>query len=368
MTGTTSSSSTAAAGRPEASSPRGARGEPLVRAEGVWKVFGSHGDRVVGTPDADLSRTELYEKTGCTIAVRDVSIDIHPGEVFVVMGLSGSGKSTLVRTLIRLIEPSAGSIRIAGQDVMAADAAGLRRLRRHTVSMVFQHFGLLAHRRVLDNVAFGLEIQGVPKPERLARAEEVLRLVGLQDAADHFPDQLSGGMKQRVGLARAFAVDPELMLYDEPFSALDPLIRRDMQDEVARLQLETGKTMLFITHDLSEALRLGDRIAIMRDGAVAQLGTPEELVGSPANDYVRNFTRDVPRTHVLTLRWVMREPRPDDDQSGPELDVSTVVRDAVPLVAGSPKPVRAVEDGRTVGLVDREAILRAMAEAPGGGR
>ena len=185
--------------------------------------------------------------------------------------------------------------------------------------MVFQHFGLLAHRRVIDNVAFGLEIQGVPKAERLARASEVLTLVGLEDAANQFPDQLSGGMQQRVGLARAFAVDPKLMLYDEPFSALDPLIRRDMQDEVIRLQAETGKTMMFITHDLPEALRLGDRIAIMRDGAIVQLGTPEELVGSPADDYVANFVRDIPRTHVLTLRWIMRDPKPGEETGGPEL-------------------------------------------------
>ena len=200
---------------------------------------------------------------------------------------------------------------------MAADAAELRELRRHTVSMVFQHFGLLAHRTVIENVAFGLEIQGVPKPERLARAADVLRLVGLEDVATPFPDQLSGGMQQRVGLARAFAVDPKLMLYDEPFSALDPLIRRDMQDEVIRLQHETGKTMLFITHDLPEALRLGDRIAIMRDGAIVQLGTPEELVGSPADEYVANFVRDIPRDHVLTLRWIMREPRPGEADRGP---------------------------------------------------
>ena len=206
--------------------------------------------------------------------MRNVSFDVWPGEVFVVMGLSGSGKSTLVRTLIRLIEPSAGKIEIAGKDVSGASQAELRELRRHTSSMVFQHFGLLAHRRVIDNVAFGLEVQGVPKDERLARAAEVLKLVGLEDSANQFPDQLSGGMQQRVGLARAFAVDPTVMLYDEPFSALDPLIRRDMQDEVIRLQHETGKTMVFITHDLPEALRLGDRIAIMRDGAIVQLGTP----------------------------------------------------------------------------------------------
>jgi len=335
--------------------------EPLVRAEGVWKVFGPHADRVIGTPDAELSRAELREKTGCVIAVRDVSFEIRPGEVFVVMGLSGSGKSTLVRTLIRLIEPTAGRIHITGRDVMGADQAQLRELRRHSVSMVFQHFGLLAHRRVADNVAFGLEIQGVAKAERLARAAEMLRLVGLEDAANMFPNQLSGGMQQRVGLARAFAVDPKLMLYDEPFSALDPLIRRDMQDEVLRLQAETGKTMLFITHDLPEALRLGDRIAIMRDGAIVQTGTPEDLVGSPADEYVANFVRDIPRANVLTLRWIMREPDPDDDMTGPELDVRTTVRDAVRVLAATDRPARAVEDGRVVGVVDREAVLLAVA-------
>src|SRR5215216_6875273 len=204
-------------------------GEPLVRAEGVWKVFGPGADKIVGTPDADLSRADLRAKTGCIAAVRDVSLEIYPGEVFVVMGLSGSGKSTLVRTLIRLIEPTAGKVTICDQDVTGADAAGLRDLRRHRVSMVFQHFGLLAHRTVIENVAFGLEIQGVDKHKRLSKANEILELVGLHDVASSFPAQLSGGMQQRVGLARAFAVEPELMLYDEPFSALDPLIRRDMQ-------------------------------------------------------------------------------------------------------------------------------------------
>ncbi|CAA9494752.1 MAG: L-proline glycine betaine ABC transport system permease protein ProV [uncultured Solirubrobacteraceae bacterium] len=336
-------------------------GAPLVAAQGVWKIFGPRADRIIGTPDAELSRADLRAKTGAVVAVRDVSFEIWPGEVFVVMGLSGSGKSTLVRTLIRLIEPTAGAIRIDGRDVIAADTAGLRDLRRHHVSMVFQHFGLLAHRRVIDNVAFGLEIQGVAKADRLERAREVLRLVGLEESENSFPDQLSGGMQQRVGLARAFAVDPKLMLYDEPFSALDPLIRRDMQDEVVRLQAETGKTMLFITHDLPEALRLGDRIAIMRDGAIVQLGTPEELVGSPADEYVANFVRDIPRTHVLTLRWIMREPHPGEVLDGPVLDVRTKVKDAVPVVAGTDGPVRAVEGRRTVGVVDRVAVLQAIA-------
>jgi glycine betaine/proline transport system ATP-binding protein len=335
-------------------------GKPLIRVGGVWKIFGRHAARVIGTPDADLSRAELRAKHDCVAAVRDVSFEVWPGEVFVVMGLSGSGKSTLVRTLIRLIEPSAGEIEIDGKDVTALSRAELLQLRRHASSMVFQHFGLLAHRRVIDNVAFGLEVQGVAKATRLARAADVLRLVGLEDCANQFPDQLSGGMQQRVGLARAFAVDPKVMLYDEPFSALDPLIRRDMQDEVCRLQLETGKTMVFITHDLPEALRLGDRIAIMRDGKIVQLGTPEELVGSPADDYVGNFVRDIPRSHVLTLRWIMREPQPGEED-GPRLDVRTTVRRAVQVIAAVDRPVCAVEDGRVVGVVDRDAVLTAIA-------
>ena len=339
-------------------------GEPLIRADGVWKIFGPRADRILGTPDAELSRAELRAKHGCVAAVRDVSLEVWSGEVFVVMGLSGSGKSTLVRTLIRLIEPTAGTIRIAGQDVTGASQAELRRLRRQDVSMVFQHFGLLAHRRVLDNVAFGLEIQGMGKAERLERARAMLKLVGLDEVEHQFPDQLSGGMQQRVGVARAFAADPKVMLYDEPFSALDPLIRRDMQDEVIRLQRETGKTMVFITHDLPEALRLGARIAIMRDGAIVQLGSPEELVGSPADDYVANFVRDIPRSHVLTLRWIMREPAPDE-LDGPRIDVGTTVRDAVPVLAASERPVCAVEDGRVVGVVDRVAVLTAIAGEEG---
>jgi glycine betaine/proline transport system ATP-binding protein len=340
-------------------------GPPLIRVESVWKIFGPHAERLVDSPEADLPRRELHAKTGCVAAVRGVSISVWPGEVFVVMGLSGSGKSTLVRTLIRLIEPTSGTIEIDGRNVTAATRAELLELRRHTSSMVFQHFGLLAHRRVIDNVAFGLEVQGVPKAERLERARKVLGLVGLEDAATQFPDQLSGGMQQRVGLARAFAVNPKVMLYDEPFSALDPLIRRDMQDEVCRLQEETGKTMVFITHDLPEALRLGDRIAIMRDGRFVQVGTPEEVVGSPADEYVANFVRDVPRSHVLTLRWIMRDLGPDEAVDGIRLNVATTVKDAVPVLAATDRPVLAVEGDRVVGVVDRNAVLRAIAGQEG---
>ena len=241
--------------------------------------------------------------------MRDVSFEVWPGEVFVVMGLSGSGKSTLVRTLTRLIEPTAGAIASvtatsAPPPGGAAGAAPSRRLDGVPA------FGLLAHRRVIDNVAFGLEIRGVAKADRHARAREILRLVGLEDVESSFPDQLSGGMQQRVGVARAFVGNPSVMLYDEPFSALDPLIRRDMQDEVSRLQAETGQTMVFITHDLPEALRLGDRIAIMRDGRIVQLGTGEELVGSPADEYVTNFVRDVPAATCSRCAGSSAKPRP----------------------------------------------------------
>ena len=264
-----------------------------------------------------LTRQELKEQTGCVAAVRDVSFDVAPGEVFVVMGLSGSGKSTLVRCLTRLIEPTAGEIVFQGEDIRTADEKSLRELRRHKFSMVFQHFGLLPHRRVIDNVAYGLEIRGVGKAERMKRAAEVIELVGLSGYENSYPDQLSGGMQQRVGLARALAGDPDVLLFDEPFSALDPLIRRDMQNEVIRLHHEVGKTMVFITHDLSEALKLGDRILIMRDGRLVQIGTGAELVGAPVDDYVRDFVSEIPESHVLTLRWIMRDPRPGDDLGRP---------------------------------------------------
>ncbi len=240
--------------------------QPLISVRDLWMVFGPKAAAVPKNQElCALPRRELMERTGNTIAVRDVSFDVAPGEVFVVMGLSGSGKSTLVRCLTRLIEPTAGSVVFEGENLLEADPKRLRDLRRHKFSMVFQNFGLLPHRRVVDNVAYGLEVRGASKAERRRRAGEVIDLVGLGGYENSYPDQLSGGMQQRVGLARALAVEPDLMLFDEPFSALDPLIRRDMQNEVIRLHRELGKTMVFITHDLSEALKLGDRILIMRD-------------------------------------------------------------------------------------------------------
>lgn len=239
---------------------------PVFSVDGLWKVFGPKAARVPADPDLTaLSPAELRSRTGCTAAVADVSFDVRKGEVFVVMGLSGSGKSTLVRCLTRLIEPTAGSIVIDGEDVRAMDRSRLRELRRHRAAMVFQHFGLLPHRTVLDNVAYGLEVQGMGRAERRERAAAIVAKVGLEGLEQRRPGQLSGGQRQRVGLARALAVDPEVLLFDEPFSALDPLIRRDMQEEVVRLHREEGRTMVFITHDLQEALKLGDRIALMRE-------------------------------------------------------------------------------------------------------
>ncbi|MFZ4124137.1 MAG: quaternary amine ABC transporter ATP-binding protein, partial [Candidatus Planktophila sp.] len=270
---------------------------PMISVQNVWKVFGNNPEKVIGSADANLSRTELRAKTGNTIAVRDVSFDVAPGEVFVVMGLSGSGKSTLVRCMTRLIEPTQGQLQFEGEDILKVDEKRLRELRKTRFSMVFQHFGLLPHRKVIDNIAYSLEINGVKKDARHARANEVIELVGLQGYANAYPEQLSGGMQQRVGLARALAVDPQVLFLDEPFSALDPLIRRDMQQEIIRLHYELGKTMVFITHDLSEAVKVGDRIAIMRDGAIVQIGTPQDLVANPADEYVANFVRDIAKSH-----------------------------------------------------------------------
>ena len=361
MTATTDPPTTDAAG------PSGREDSvtPTLAVRGLWKVFGPAEHKLIGTPDEALTRAELRAKTGSTIGLRDVSFDVRAGEILVVMGLSGSGKSTLVRCMTRLIEPTAGEVLLDGDDILKASQERLRNLRRRRFSMVFQHFGLLPHRRVIENVAFGLEIRGEGRTAREARAREMIDLVGLAGHADSYPDQLSGGMQQRVGLARALAVDPEVMFFDEPFSALDPLIRRDMQNEVLRLHHEVGKTMVFITHDLAEALKLGDHIVIMRDGAVVQIGRPEEVVGAPADEYVADFVSDVPKSHVLTLRWIMRDPTPSDPLDGPEFAPETVIRSCLEAAAATDRPIRVVADGRLLGVVDRSRILAAIADTIG---
>ncbi len=334
--------------------------DPMIQVRGLWKVYGHRAERIVGSPEADLPRNELEAKTGCVVAMRDIDLDVAQGEVFVVMGLSGSGKSTLVRCLTRLIEPTSGTVTIGGVDVTKADGQQLLDVRRHKASMVFQHFGLLPHRTLVDNVAFGLELQGADKNQRRELAASTLELVGLRGMGSYKPHQLSGGQQQRVGLARALATNPDILLFDEPFSALDPLIRREMQDEVIRLRSEVRKTMVFITHDLSEALRLGDRIAIMRDGRFVQVGTPQEVVTNPADEYVQNFVRDIPRSHVVPVEAVM-----GGAATGPvagEVAVGTKVRDVVALMAHSDLPVSIVDDsGTSVGTIGRSDVLAVIA-------
>lgn len=345
--------------------------DAMVSVRNLWKVFGPKAAEVPKSPQLQqLSRRELMDQAGCTAAVRDATFDVSRGEVFVIMGLSGSGKSTLIRLLTRLIEPTAGQLLLEGDDLMTRDTKAMRDLRRSKVSMVFQHFGLLPHRRVVDNVSYGLEIRGVDKATRTRRAMEVIEIVGLSGYERSFPHQLSGGMQQRVGLARALAGDPDMLLFDEPFSALDPLIRRDMQAEVIRLHKEMGKTMIFVTHDLSEALKLGDRILIMRDGAMVQTGTGDQLVGAPADEYVRNFVQDVPRSHVLTLRWVARPERLGEEVADLTLPADTIIRDAIRCVISAGRPVRVVDGGsggaggsggKVLGVVGEDEILTSIA-------
>ena len=264
-----------------------------VSVRNLWKIFGEGVGPDFPEKIEGLSKTEAQAAHNCVVALQDVSFDVADGETFVVMGLSGSGKSTLVRCLTRLIEATEGKVLFDGEDILEYTPDQMIEFRRQKVAMVFQHYGLLPHRRVLDNVAFGLEIQGMEKEERYAAATTAIKTVGLDGWEGYYPREMSGGMQQRVGLARALAVDPDVLLMDEPFSGLDPLIRRGMQDELASLQTEVHKTIVFITHDLNEALKIGDRIAIMRDGEIVQLGSPVEIISAPADDYVAEFVRDV---------------------------------------------------------------------------
>ena len=281
---------------------------PAIEVEHLYKVFGKNPREAVERLKTGVaSRDDLAP--AATAAVIDATFHVEPGEIFVVMGLSGSGKSTLIRMLNGLLDSTSGSIKIAGTEVVGASAQQLRQVRREHVSMVFQHFALFPHRTVVENVAFGLEVQGVEREERLARAREVLDTVGLSKWADSYPSDLSGGMQQRVGIARALCAETDILLMDEAFSALDPLIRREMQEELVELQQQLGKTIVFITHDLNEAMFLGSRIAVMRDGRIVQIGTPEEILTDPANSYVEQFVQDVDRTRVLTASSVMQPAR-----------------------------------------------------------
>jgi glycine betaine/proline transport system ATP-binding protein len=280
-----------------------------VRVDGVYKIFGDDPDTALKMLNEGATKAEIQDKTGQVIGVNNASFEVQEGEIFVIMGLSGSGKSTVVRLLNRLIEPTYGTVEIDGEDITRMSAEQLRNLRARKMSMVFQRFALFPHRTVVENAAYGLEVHRLPESERRKRGSEALKRVGLEGWDNNYPGQLSGGMQQRVGLARALAVDSDVMLMDEAFSALDPLIRREMQDQLLELQSELKKTIVFITHDLNEAMKLGDHIAVMRDGAIVQIGTAEDILTNPADDYVASFIEDVDRTRVIIASSIMRWPR-----------------------------------------------------------
>jgi len=334
-----------------------------LSARGLWKVFGRDAAQFLadagGEPDA-----EAFAAAGLVGAVRDVSLEVHEGEIFIVMGLSGSGKSTLLRCLSRLIEPTAGQVILEGRDLLKATEAELIDLRRHKMGMVFQHFALLPHLNVMDNVAFPLAIQKVTKAQRITRAREMIELVGLAGKETSYPRELSGGQQQRVGIARSLAVGPELWFLDEPFSALDPLIRREMQAELQRLQAVLHKTIIFVTHDFEEAIKLADRIAIMKDGQIIQTGSPEDLVTRPATAYVAEFTRDVQRSKVVSVGSRMSPPKTGIDVAG-AVSSSAKIASVAADILGAGRPF-AVVDGtnRIVGSIAPDQVIDVLVERP----
>ena len=386
-----------------------------ITIENVTKVFGKKTTQALELLNQQKSKQEIFKEAGATVGVNNVSFTVEEGEIFVIMGLSGSGKSTLVRMFNRLIDPTKGNIYIDDKNLSTMDKKALRQVRREKLSMVFQNFGLFPHRTILENTEYGLEVQGVDKAVRQQKAQKALENAGLGDYKDQYPNQLSGGMQQRVGLARALANDPEILLMDEAFSALDPLIRREMQDELIELQANVKKTIIFITHDLNEALRIGDKIALMKDGSIVQIGSPEEILTHPANDYVEKFVEDVDRSKVLTAENIMQRPETLNIKNhGPrfaleqmrhegissmlvvdsqrnllgyitaedasaarkkniqtiesilKIDIPTVTRttsmnDIFSVIHDSTTPVAVVDEGKLVGIIVRGAVIAALA-------
>ena len=332
--------------------------QPKIVCRNVWKLYGPDPVKFLAAHDGNPS-VEAVKEAGYIPAVRDASLEVHEGEIVVLMGLSGSGKSTLVRCLSRLIDATAGQVDFDGQDLLATSDKEMIELRRHKMGMVFQHFALFPHRTVVENVAFPLEVQGIDRETRHAKALEIIDLVGLQGRGDYYPRELSGGQQQRVGIGRSLAVEPDVWFLDEPFSALDPLIRREMQDEFLRLQSTLHKTIVFITHDFDEAIRLADRIAIMHDGVIEQLGTAEELITDPATDYVAAFTKDVPRSKLLRVRTLMG---PVDDTSEGEVPGDAKVASVAREILNAHAPVRVVEGGEVIGSITGAQVTAALFE------
>ncbi len=346
--------------------------EIAIDAKNVWKVFGDRASEALAAINAEgLSKKDVLENFGCVVGVADASFEVRKGEIFCVMGLSGSGKSTLVRHINRLLEPTAGHILIGDKNVMDLNAQELRNLRNHRVAMVFQNFGLMPHRTVRDNVAMPLEIRGTGKARRWEEADRVLELVELTGWEDKYAHELSGGMQQRVGLARAIACDPEILLMDEPFSALDPLIRKQLQDQFMELSAKLKKTTMFITHDLDEAIRIGNRIAIMKDGRIVQTGTPQEIILNPVDDYVADFVAGISKLNLVFADTVMMpidayqqlhgEIPQDAGTASPDMDLNALIDRCV-----EGNGVLAVQDaGKTIGVIDRESLIRAIRDSRG---
>ncbi len=347
----------------------------VIEVDGLYKIFGGDPERARTLANVEgKSKAEVKAETGSVIAVNDASFEVHAQEIFVVMGLSGSGKSTLLRCVNRLIDPTFGSVRVHGEDVTGLDEESLRQLRRTKMSMVFQNFGLFPHRSVMGNVEYGLEVAGMDREERREKARQSLEVVGLEGYENSQTSELSGGMQQRVGLARALVNDPEILLMDEAFSALDPLIREEMQNELLDLQemWNPAATILFITHDLDEALKMGDRIAIMKDGRIAQIGTPTEILTEPADDYVRSFVENVDRTKIVPARTVMRQRRDDEaiPSDGPSVSPHTPIAELLPVLLDAEAPVAVRDrDDQLQGVVSKEAVMEEVVEnVSGNGR
>ena len=341
--------------------------EPVIKLQDVWKIFGARVEEAMqAITQQGLTKAQALEQFGCVVGLADCSLEVPRGEIFCVMGLSGSGKSTMVRHINRLIEPTSGSIEVLGQDVLALGEGDLRKLRAAQIGMVFQHMALFPHRTVRDNVAFPLQVQGQPKSRRWEVSQRCLSLVNLDGYEDRFPSELSGGMQQRVGLARALASDPEILLMDEPFSALDPLIRRRLQEQFLSLSAELNKTTVFITHDLDEAIRIGSRIAIMNDGRIVQIGTPEEIVTNPIDDYVRDFVEGISTLKLLFAHTIMDRigeyrPRPGEDLSrAPRAAHDADLSDLIDISTTTDQPIVITDGGTDVGVVDKSTLLKGI--------
>ena len=341
-------------------SGRSMQDDVQIECRNMWKVFGENPSAFIARHNGNPSDEALREE-GYIGAVRNVSFEVHAGEILIIMGLSGSGKSTAIRCITRLNDPTAGEINFEGEDLLAADDKRMIEIRRHKMGMVFQNFGLLPHRDVMSNVAFPLEVQGIERTEREARAREMIELVGLGGRESYFPRELSGGQQQRVGIARSLAVEPDVWFLDEPFSALDPLIRAEMQDEFIRLQKMLKKTIVFITHDFEEATKLADRIGIMKDGRLVQLSTPEEMVLNPADDYVAEFARNAPRDRIVSVGAIMDNKKAKVAKSGNGIPVSAKIGEVAEQVLSSDKPVNVLNEANAVvGTLTRERITRAL--------